>query len=187
MYRIASVVGHESDTSGAGSRDYAHCGLECSVSNEERGYRALRLVEPCFYYRTYRKSVGVGLQFKHFRLEQYHFEQVCYSVACFRGNRNRYNVAAPVFYQHAVVSKVFLYHVRIGARFVHLVDGYYYRYSRSLRVADGFYRLGFYTVIGRDYQYRDICDMGSSGSHCGECFVTRSIQEHDLLSVDLYL
>ncbi len=83
--------------------------------------------------------------------------------------------------------KLLFYSVRICSRFIHLVDRNDDRYSRSLRVADGFDGLRHNAVVRRNYQYRNIRDMGSSGTHCRERFVTRCVQEYDLLSVDIYL
>ena len=77
----------------------------------------------------------------------------------------------------------FLFHaVRIGARFIHLVDGNDDWNACCLRVADGLDGLRHHAVVCRDNQYRDIGDMRAT--HCGECLVSRCIEEYDLLSVD---
>ena len=54
-------------------------------------------------------------------------------------------------------------------------------------MADRLDGLRLYAVIGSDYQYSDIGDLCTPGTHGGKCFVSRRIQEYDLLSVDGYL
>ena len=48
---------------------------------------------------------------------------------------------------------------------------------------DGFERLRHDAVIGRDHQNDDVGDLGAAGTHAGKRFVTRRIDEDDLLAV----
>ena len=83
--------------------------------------------------------------------------------------------------------QILLYFVRISSRFVDFVDRYDDRNPCRFGVADGFYGLRLNAVISRNDENRDIGYMSSSGAHSGKGFVSRSIQEYDLLSVDSHL
>ena len=75
--------------------------------------------------------------------------------------------------------------VRICAWLVHLVDRYDDRNTSSLCVTDRFYRLRHYAVISSYDQHRYIRDLSTSRTHGREGFVSRCVEEDDLLSVDL--
>ena len=50
---------------------------------------------------------------------------------------------------------------------------------------DSFYCLGHYTVIRRNNQNRDICNLRAAHTHCRKCLVTGCIQEGNGLAVNL--
>ena len=86
-----------------------------------------------------------------------------------------------------MLGEILLYSVRICPRLIHLVYGYDDRNSGSLCVAYGFHRLRLNAVVCRNYEYCNIGYVSSAGTHGRKRLVTRSIQEHYLLSVDSYL
>ena len=51
-------------------------------------------------------------------------------------------------------------------------------------MTDGFDGLRLDAVVSSNDQYSDIRCMSASGTHCRECFVSRCIQEYDLLTID---
>ena len=51
-------------------------------------------------------------------------------------------------------------------------------------MADGFDGLRLDAVVSSNDQHSDIRCMSASGTHCRECFVSRCIQEYDLLTID---
>ena len=53
-------------------------------------------------------------------------------------------------------------------------------------MVDRFCSLRHHTVVRCNYQNGDISGVCSTHTHCGKCFVTRSIQECDLLTFDGY-
>ena len=54
---------------------------------------------------------------------------------------------------------------------------------RGTRVVDGLDCLRHDTVICSNYEDRDIRYLGTTGTHRGKCFVTRSIEERDLTAL----
>jgi hypothetical protein len=72
---------------------------------------------------------------------------------------------------------------RVGLRLVHLVHGDDDRDVRSARVVDRFERLRHHAVVRRDHEDREVGDLRASGTHRGECFVTRRVDEGDALAV----
>ena len=71
----------------------------------------------------------------------------------------------------------------LGVRLVDLVDRDDDRHLGRLGVIDGFERLRHDAVVGRHHQHHDIGDLGAAGTHAGERFVTRRVDEDDLLAV----
>ena len=83
----------------------------------------------------------------------------------------------------SAIGKLLLDAVDLGVRLVDLVDGDDDRNFGRARVIDGLDGLRHHAVVGRDNQNHDIGDFGAAGTHAGERFVTRSIDEDDLLAV----
>ena len=52
-----------------------------------------------------------------------------------------------------------------------------------LGVVDGFHGLRHHAVVGRHHQHYDIGDLGAAGTHAGERFVARRVDEDDLPAV----
>ena len=86
-----------------------------------------------------------------------------------------------------MLCQFLFYSVRVSARLIHLVDCNNDRYICSLGMADGLDCLRHYTIISSNYQDSYIGYLCSSCTHSRKCFVTRCIEEYDLLAVDLDL
>ncbi len=67
--------------------------------------------------------------------------------------------------------------------FIDLVDGDDDRHLRRACVVDRLDGLRHHSIIGRDNQHHDIRDLRAAGTHTRERFVTRRIDENDLLPV----
>ena len=75
--------------------------------------------------------------------------------------------------------------VGVGVGFVYLVDSEDHGNACGLRVVDGFDRLRHDAVVGRDDDDGDVGNLGTAGTHGGERFVARSVEERDFLTVEL--
>src|SRR5699024_7647649 len=142
----------------AGAGDYALAALDRTVGYQQRGDRALVLIQSRFDDRTHAQAVRVGLQLENFGLQEDHLQQVDDALARLGGYRHENNVAAPVLYEDAVFRQILLDAVGIGARLIYLVDGLDDRHSGRLGVADGFYRLRLDGIVGRYHQHGDVGD-----------------------------
>ena len=52
-------------------------------------------------------------------------------------------------------------------------------------MVDGFHGLRHDAVVGGDHEDRDVGEFGATGTHCGEGFVARGIEERDLARLAL--
>ena len=91
--------------------------------------------------------------------------------------------AAPLFGHQVEVGELPLHRLRIRARLVDLVDGDDDRHVRRARVIDRFPRLRHHAVVGRDDENDDVGDLRAAGAHQRERFVTRRVEEDDVLVV----
>ena len=85
-----------------------------------------------------------------------------------------------------MLGEFLLNSVRVCAGLIDLIDGNDNGNACCLGVGDGLYCLGHYTVICSYNENCDISYMSTSCTHGCEGFVTRGIQEYDLLAVDVY-
>ena len=81
------------------------------------------------------------------------------------------------------MRKIFTYFVRVGTRFINLVDGKHHRHISCLSMRNSLARGRHHTVVGRNDDNRDIGNLCSAGTHSRKCFVSRGIQESDTASV----
>ena len=70
---------------------------------------------------------------------------------------------------------------------VDLVERHHDRHAGRLGVGDGLDGLGHHAVVGGDDQDHDIGDVGAAGTHRGERFMARGIDERDRPAVGLDL
>ena len=136
-----------------------------------------------FEHRAHAGPRRIGFQILHVRDQQNHFEQQIEIRLGLRRNRHHDGVAAPIFRQQAAIGELLLDPLRLGVRLVDLVDRDDDRNLGRLGVVDGFERLRHHAVVGRHHQHHDIGDLRAAGAHAGERFVTRRVDEHDLLAV----
>ncbi len=100
--------------------------------------------------------------------------------------RNKYGASAPVLWNQLILCQLLFHPLDIGAGFIDLVDCHNNLHTSRLGMVDGFYGLRHDTVVGCHHQNSDIRRLGATHTHGGKCLVSRSIQEGDLFSVDLY-
>ncbi len=90
------------------------------------------------------------------------------------------HVAAQGFDLDLVLQQLGAHALRLGVRFVDLVDGDDDRHLRRLGVMNGFHRLRHHAVVGGDHQHHDVGDLGAARAHGGEGGVTGRVDEGDL-------
>ena len=183
----ALVVGHYADTSYGCACDKDVALSESAVLNEEGRDRTSALVKTCLDDRTLCKSVGIGFKLLHLGNEKHVLEELVDALTRLCRNGYAYNVAAPVLANEVVLGELFLYLVGVCTLFIHFVDSNDYLHSRGLCMVDGLNRLRHDTVVCGNYKDSDIGDVRTSCTHGCECLMSRSIEEGDVLALNVYL
>ena len=88
--------------------------------------------------------------------------------------------ARPLFGNQAAIGELLLDAIGVGFGLVDLVDGHDDRHVGGLGVVDGFEGLRHDAVVGCDHDDDDVGDLGAAGTHAGEGFVARGVEEDDL-------
>ena len=139
-------------------------------------------IEPRLDDRAFGAALGVGDEIEQLRLQRNRLEQLVEVCLLGRRNLDRQSVAAERFDLN-VVLKQFLHHtLRVGFRFVDLVDRDDDWGSGRLGVADRFNRLRHDAVVGRHHQNHDVGHFCAARAHGSEGGVARRINEGDRLA-----
>ena len=102
------------------------------------------------------------------------------------GYRNKNRTSAPVFRDQFIFRKFLFYTLNISTWLINLVDCNYDLNACRLRMADSLYCLRHHTIISCYNQNCNICGVCTTHTHSCESFMSRCIQECDLLSANLY-
>ena len=100
--------------------------------------------------------------------------------------RNKYRISTPVLCKQFILCKFLFYLFYICTRLIDLVYCNDNADACSFCMADSLYCLRHDTVICCYNKDCDICCLRTTHSHCSECFMTRCIQECNLLTVIIY-
>ena len=161
--------------------------LDSSRIDEDRGDRAKLLIEMRLDDRGNCPTIWIGLEFEHLCLEQYHIEEVLDTETGMSGYRDDSDCPSPLFRLETLFCELPTDKVEIGTRLIHLVHRNDHGNFSSFRVIDRLDRLWLHPFIGGDDDDRNIRELGSTGSHDREGFMTRSVEKCDTLvsSLDL--
>ena len=155
--------------------------MERSLLHEHGRYGAAALVEPCFHRCTAGGHVGVGAQIEGgVCSEQHSLEQLVDVDVLLGGDIDEHRVAAVLLRNEPEFGELTAHLLRVGSRHINLVNSHDDRHVGGLRVVDCLDGLGHDAIIRSDHEDRDIRELGATGTHCREGFVTRGIEERDL-------
>ena len=155
-----------------------------SLDHDLRDDTSVRLL---FRFETHsgRCRVGTGLKFVEFRGGQQHLKQIVDAVSCDRAGANHFDVSSPFTGKEFVSGKILQHLIRVGTRQIAFIQGHHDRHFRRLGMGNRFLRLRHDSIVGRNHQNSDVCDVGTSGTHFGKGFVARRIDEGDFSSIFL--
>ena len=153
--------------------------MKSTVLNKHGCNRAAAFIESGFDNGTFCHSVGVCFKFANFCNKGDHFEKSVDVFTGFCGNGNTDYVAAPFFGDKAVFGKTLHNFIGVCGGFIDFVDSYDNGNFCCFCVVDCFNSLGHDTVVCCNNKDSNIGAKCATGTHCGECFVSGSIEEGD--------
>ena len=156
---------------------------ERTVADEHRRDIATTLVERRLDDAARGLTIRIGLQVEHLSFEQHLLQQLVDTNALLGTDFLTLILAAPLLDQQVHVGQVFAYLVGIGSRLINLVDGKHHRHVGSLGMGDGLLGGRHHRVVGCNDDDGNIGDLSTTGTHGGECLVTRGVEESDLSAV----
>src|SRR6185312_7208024 len=180
LHSLALVVDQRPDLTVGRTDDDDVARPQRPVLNQDGRNGTMPAVERGFDDDSGRAPIPVGLEIFDVRLEQHGFQQRIDAVARARGDRNHFDLTAPLDGLEPLVDELLHDAIRIGVRLVHLVDRDDDRHFGRANVADRFDRLRHDAVVGRDDEHRDVGNLRAARSHRGERFVTGRVDEGDL-------
>ena len=180
------VVAHRAHTSDSRTDNDSIARVKRTVLDEDGRNRSAAAVELRLNDDTFGAAVRICLKFLHFRDKQDHFKKFRNSLFGERGNGNAYRIAAPFLRHEVIFRQLLLDCFRIGAGLVDLVDCHNDGNAGRFRVIDRLHRLRHDAVVGGDDKNRDIRRLRAPRAHGGKRFVSRRVEECDILSVAVH-
>ena len=181
LHLAAVFIVHRTDAAPALAGQDAVTDMEGTVLDKDAHDRASAFIQLGFDDDAVCFAVRIGLELLHFSDEEDVFQKIIEPDLLLRGDRCHDDIAAPVFSEQAFFGELFLDAVRVGARFIDLVDRDHDRYTGILRVMDRFDGLRHDAVIGCYDEDSDIGQLRAAGAHRGKGFMARGIEEGDLV------
>ena len=153
--------------------------MQGAVLDQQGGHGAPALLQPGLDDGALGGAVGVGLQLPHLGGEHHHIQQVVDTLAGLGGNFADDGIAAPLLGHQLILGELLHDPVRVGAGFIHLVDGHDNGNLGGLGVVDGLHGLGHDAVVGGHHQDGQVGDHGAPGPHGGKGLMAGGVQEGD--------
>ena len=153
---VALVVKHRTDLAVAGASSDIVTDFKSTLLYQDGRHGAASLIELCLNDKASRITVRVRFELKDVCHQQDHVEQIADAFARLGRDRAHRRGAAPFLCDQSVLCQLLLYHVRIGGRLIHLVDGYDDFNACGFCMVDRLDRLRLDAVIRRDNKDCDI-------------------------------
>ena len=161
--------------------------MERTVLHQQGSNGTAALIQLGLDHRTLSGTVRVGLQLLHFRYQQNGLQQFVNAHLRLGRHRHANHIAAPFLRHQFVLGKLLQHPIRVGALFIHLVNGNDNFNARCLGVVNGLNGLGHNAVVRSHNQHGNIRSHGTAGTHGGKGRVAGGVQEGDLFAVRFYL
>ena len=127
----------------------------------------------------------IRFEFHDIGLQQDHLQKLPDPLSLLGRNLAKDRIAAPFLREQLVFGQGLTDLRRIGARFVHFIDGHDNGNSGHLGMVDRLHRLPHHAVVGGHHQNDDIRHLGPPGAHGREGLMARCIEENDVAPVDV--
>ena len=172
-------VEHCLNPSGISSGKHYIAYLQCTALYQYGRYITAPFVERRFDDNAVGFLVRVCFQIEQFGFQQYFFEQLIDVHPFFCRNFLRLVFSAPIFHKVIHCGELFSDFVRVGTFFIYFVDSEYNGNACGRSVVDSFYGLRHHIVVGCNDDNRYVGNTGSTCTHSGKRFVSRSVEEGD--------
>ena len=159
--------------------------MKCTFLYKNCGNRSLTFIKLSLNNKTSCRTIRICLEFQYLCRKKDHFKQCIDSLSCMGRYRYKNSTSTPVFRNQFIFGKFLFYSFHICTWFIDLVDCNNDLNTRCFRMADCLNSLWHNTIICCNNKYCDICGVCTTHTHCSKCFMSRCIQECDLLSIDL--
>ena len=180
---VVTFVEHSLDAAEVAACQHDVADAEGAVLHQHVGHVAAALVEGGFDDGAGGAAVGVGFELEEFGFEQHLLHEFFHADALLGGDVLRLVFAAPFFHQVVHGGKFFFNLVGVGVGLIYLVDSEDDRHVGGGSVVDSFHGLGHDAVVGGHDDDTDVGDLGAAGTHGGERFVARGVEEGDVTAV----
>ena len=161
--------------------------MKRTVLNDHICYRAETFFQRTLNNNCFSFSRRISFQFHDLCLKQDGLKKLIDPHSCMCRYRNEFILSAPVRCHNIQLCKLCFDIIRIRSLFIHFVDRNDKRYTCRFGMCDRFFCLRHNTVICRNNDNNDISCLCTTGTHLCKCFMARSIDKGDFLSVLLYL
>ena len=182
LHFLAVFIKHRADMSPFFTGNTDITDSQCSFLYQSRNHRPAAFFHLGLNNRTFGITVGVGLQIKHFRLQQNRINQLVDIDAFFGGNFGTKTFAAHFLNPDSMLQQSRFNLHRIRPRQINFINSNHYRNFGRLSMADGLNRLRHDTVIGRNNQNHNIRNFGATGTHFGKSLMSRRIDKRNFLT-----
>ena len=174
------LVDHPADAAVGVAGHHRVADVQRAALHQHGGHRSTAAVQVRLDRHALRLHVGVGPQVQRgVRGQQHRLEQLLDVGALLGRDVDEHGVAAEILGDQAVFGELPADLGRVGALLVDLVDRHHDRHVGRLRVVDGLHRLRHHAVVGRHHEDRDVGGLRTAGTHRGERFVARGVDEGD--------
>ena len=150
-----------------------------AVLDEHRGNWSSLPIHFCFDHRPDCFGVGVGFVVLDICDKQNHFQQAV-DIGAHAGRYfDTRDITAVRFNNHVIHGELLLDQIGIGIDGVDFVNRHNQWHASGAHVRNGFDGLGHHAVVSSDHKHHDVSDLGTTGTHGREGFVTGSVEEGD--------
>src|SRR4030095_1066961 len=156
---------------------------QCSILNKNCCNISASFIKSSFDDCTACFSVWICFQVEQFCFKQYFFEKQVNIEPLFRTQLLTLIFTSPFFNKKIHLGKLLIYFLRVSSVFIDLVYRKDHWYTCSLRVTYRFFCLRHHCIISSDHDNCNVRYFSTTGTHSRKRFVTRCIEECDMLAI----
>ena len=154
-----------------------------AVLDDELGDHAASLVLLGFQAGAISAALRIGSVVMQLSNRQQGFEQLIDALSRQSTAADQFGIAAPLGRLQAGGDQLRVDAIKIDAGQIDLVQGHDDRHASGSGMAQSFFRLRHYTVVGRHHQYGNIGHVSAASSHFSKGLMARRVDEGNRAAV----